>query len=313
MNQINQSNQNSINFKSIICPECGENTKIKIEDFKINLFGCKNGHNIKNILLENFEKTQKFDNSKIICNHCKENNKSNSNEFFHCFTCKINLCSLCKENHDKNHNIIDYDKKDNICGIHHEKYIKYCNHCKLNICILCEKPHKNHNLIYFGDLIPDINKINNIMIKLRDEIDNFKLAIKGLIDKLNKIIENIEIYYKIYELIVNYYKKNSYNYEILENISHIDENVINNITQINNDFKKQFSHLENIYNKMTLNSQISLIYDINESNKKEGKVKIFGKDFVNNNKNICKILFENKEFELSEYFSLEVRFKVKRN
>lgn len=61
---------------------------------------------------------------------------------------------------------------------------------------------------------------------------------------------------------------------------------------------------------MTLNHSISLIYEINENNEKERKVKIFGKDFVNNNKNICNILFENKEFELNEYFSLE---KVKKN
>jgi len=310
MNQINISNKNSLNFKSIICPECGENTKIKIENFKINLFGCKNEHNIKNILLENFEKTQNFDNSKIICEQCKENNKSNSNEFFHCFTCKINLCSSCKKNHDKNHNIIDFEEKENICNVHKEKYIKHCNQCKLNICIFCENSHKNHDLIYFGDLIPDINKINNIMKKLEDEIDNIKLVAKDIIDKIYKIKQNIEIYYKIYENMVNYYKKNSYNYEILENISHIDGNIINNIHQINNDFKKQFTHLENFYSKMTLNNQINLIYDINENDIKEGKIKIFGKDFVNNNKNICKILFENKEFELSEYFSLE---KLKTN
>ena len=313
MSQINQkyqSNQNSKNFKSIICPECGENAQIKIEDFKINLYGCKNGHNIKNIILENFENTQKLDISKIICNKCKENNKSNSKEFYHCFPCKINLCLSCKENHDKNHEIIDYEKKNNICDIHNEIYIKHCNQCQLNICIFCENSHKNHDLKYFGDLIPDMNKINNIMKKLGDEIDSIKLVKKDIIDKLNKVIENIEIYYKIYEIIVNCYQKNSHNYEILENINHIDDNITNNITQINNNLKKQYIDLENIYNKMTLNNQISLIYDINEINKKEGKIRIFGKDFVNNNKNICKILFENKEFELSEYFSLE---KVKTN
>jgi len=305
MNQINQPNQKPINFKNIICPECGENTKIKIENFKINLFGCKNGHNIENILLENFAKTQKFDNSKIICDQCKENNKGNSNEFFHCSICKINLCPLCKKNHDKNHNIINYEKKNNICNIHNEKYIKHCNQCKLNICIFCENSHKNHDLIYFGDLIPDINKINDIMKKLSDEIDNVKLVAKNIIDKLNKVIENIEIYYKIYELIVNCYQKNSYNFEILENISFIDDSIINNITKINNALKKLFILLVNIYNKMDLNNQISLIYDVNENDKKEGKVKILGKEFVDNNKNKCKILFENKEFELSEYFSLE--------
>ena len=163
MNQINHSNQNSINYKNIICPECGENAQIKIEDFKINLFGCKNGHNIKNISLENFEKTQELNNSKIICDQCKKNNKSNNNEFFYCSTCKMNVCSSCKINHDKNHDIIDYEKKKNICDIHNEKYIKHCNECQLNICMFCENSHKNHDLKYFGDLIPDINKINNIM------------------------------------------------------------------------------------------------------------------------------------------------------
>lgn len=51
INQKNQSNQNPFNFKNIICPECGEYSKIIIKDFKISLFGCKNGHNINNILL----------------------------------------------------------------------------------------------------------------------------------------------------------------------------------------------------------------------------------------------------------------------
>ena len=98
-------------MKNIICPKCGENTQIKIEGFKINLFGCKNWQIIKDILLENFENTQKFDNSKIICNQCKEKNKNKSNGFYYCLNCKINLCSSCKENHDKNHDIIGYEKK----------------------------------------------------------------------------------------------------------------------------------------------------------------------------------------------------------
>ena len=34
------------------------------------------------------------------------------------------------------------------------------------------------------------------------------------------------------------------------------------ISQINNDFKNQFIEFEKFNNKMTLNSQINLIYDI---------------------------------------------------
>ena len=31
---------------------------MNIKNYKINLFGCKNGHNINNILFEDFQKTQ---------------------------------------------------------------------------------------------------------------------------------------------------------------------------------------------------------------------------------------------------------------
>ena len=52
-------NKNEDNLQSeIICPECKENCIINIKDYKINLFGCKNGHNINNILFQNYESTQ---------------------------------------------------------------------------------------------------------------------------------------------------------------------------------------------------------------------------------------------------------------
>ena len=47
--------------KIIVCPECKENIKIDIIDFKINLYECKNGHKIENILLNEFEETQKIE------------------------------------------------------------------------------------------------------------------------------------------------------------------------------------------------------------------------------------------------------------
>ena len=53
------SNNNIIKSKSIICPECKENIRIKINDYKIKLYDCKNGHNIDNILFEEYEKYTK--------------------------------------------------------------------------------------------------------------------------------------------------------------------------------------------------------------------------------------------------------------
>ena len=118
----------------IICPICKENIYININDYKINLFDCKNKHNIRNISLKNYEKTQNIDISKIICDKCQIKNKSNTynNEFYICLNCNINICPLCKLNYENEHEIINYDLKNYICNKHKENYTKYCNECKLN-------------------------------------------------------------------------------------------------------------------------------------------------------------------------------------
>ena len=57
--------------KEIICPECKEIIRIKIEDYKIILFDCKNGHIINNLTFDKFEESQIIDESKIICANCQ--------------------------------------------------------------------------------------------------------------------------------------------------------------------------------------------------------------------------------------------------
>ena len=69
--EINKiENNTTIKPKEIICPECKESIRINIKDYKIKLFECKNGHNI-NMLLNEFEKTQFIDESKIKCDKCE--------------------------------------------------------------------------------------------------------------------------------------------------------------------------------------------------------------------------------------------------
>ena len=86
-NKVKNKNKKS---KNIICPECGESCKIKIDNYKISLYDCKNKHNKKNILIDKFENTQYIDESKIICEECKVNNKeiTYNNQFFRCNVCK---------------------------------------------------------------------------------------------------------------------------------------------------------------------------------------------------------------------------------
>ena len=42
-----------------------------------------------------------------------------------------------------------------------------------------------------------------------------------------------------------------------------------------------------------------------KNNNNENKIRIFGEDFINNNKNKCKIKYEEKEYELQEYFEIK--------
>ena len=54
-NSKNKENKKEIISNEIICPECKENILININNYKINLYECKNGHKIENILLNEFE------------------------------------------------------------------------------------------------------------------------------------------------------------------------------------------------------------------------------------------------------------------
>ena len=65
----NNNNEHLISSKDIICPECGECSKININDYRISLYDCKNKHSINKLTLKEFEKTQFIDESKIICDN----------------------------------------------------------------------------------------------------------------------------------------------------------------------------------------------------------------------------------------------------
>ena len=48
-------------------------------------------------------------------------------------------------------------------------------------------------------------------------------------------------------------------------------------------------------------SEINIIYDV----KGENEIKIFGAEFVENNKNICKMIIDNKEYEIEENYHVD--------
>ena len=72
----NKEEEKEIISNEILCPECKENILININNYKINLYDCKNRHKRENITLNEYENIQKVDLSKIICNKCNINNRN---------------------------------------------------------------------------------------------------------------------------------------------------------------------------------------------------------------------------------------------
>ena len=227
-------NKKGLLNNNIICPFCKTNINIKIKDYKIELFDCKNKHKIENLSLEDYKNIQNID---FNCEICNLSNKYNN--FFRCLSCKTNICFLCKLYHDKTHKIINYNKLDYICEIHNMDYNNYCVNCEKNICQLCNDNHRNHKFISLNDSSSDKkSKLN----ELRNTIDTFNHSIQGLIKNLNLVVNNLEIYYNISNNVVNnsIIHKNDDDDKICENLN--INKIIQELSQINEE--------NNIINKL---------------------------------------------------------------
>ena len=294
---VEPENSDLIKSKNIICPLCKEYIKMDIKDFKINLYECKNRHAIKNILLNEFEESQKIDRLKIICDICKTNNKSISenNEFYIYNKCHMNICPKCKINHDQSHKLINYDDKYYICDEHNEKFLLYCEECKMNICSLCEK-HKYHKKILFDDILFNKEELLKKSKDFKNHINLLNQEIKMIINIFNEVLNNLDIYYKINEDIINNYNDEFRNYETIYYLKQFQKN---NITE---DLKKvidsytitdKFNNIFNIYSKMNID-EIELVYAVKD--KKE--VELFGETFAEKYKGKCKLIIDGQEEEL---------------
>ena len=339
-NNIPSNIKNLVKSDNVICPICKKSAILDEKDYQLIIYGCQNEHVTKNILINKFNEYQEIDYSKIICNNCNKNYSYN-NEFYLCNICKINLCPICKSKHDNNHKIIKYKNKDYKCNIHNEKYNSYCNKCKRNICKICENKHNDHEIIYYDKLIIENEKIIKNMKEMKKEIDIFNNDIKEKINKLKLISENIEEYYNIINgIIEKYINSKKRNYQILININNIinKNNIINNIKNINNNNNKYDDIIEiynkiynnnnddinnknneiidinnNINNNIIIDININKIIDINNDDniiiykidENKDEIKIFGKTFVENNKNKIKLEIEGKEYKLMEYYKIE--------
>ena len=276
--------EETIKSKEIICPKCGEKAIIKINNYKIDIFGCKNRHKIENISFFDFEKTQLLDESKIECSSCKVNNKASAfdKKFFVCNNCKFNLCLLCKLKHNKKHKIIDYSLKDYVCELHNENFISYCKSCKMNICPKCGDSHNTNHEInnYKPKKEKKLEQINELMKK----INILNKVKEQIIREINYFIKYMKTYYNLCNDFINNYDNQNINYEKIENMDNIiSSDIVNDIDKI----IKESTSLYDKFNKIIEINDIIKNKKIEENNNKEPKTTIF--EDQRKNKQIIKL------------------------
>jgi hypothetical protein len=324
LDDLDSDNIHISKAKQSICPTCSEIATIEIKNYKLRS-SCKKGH-ICNILISQYDKTQQIDQSKIICEICNKNNKSITfqNKFHRCNSCEKNICPLCISGHNKFHNIIDYDDINFYCEEHSELFNSYCKSCKKNLCIECEKYHQKHDAVNYGNLIPEKNKLKKELEEYKNIKEDFIKSVKDIINKLEKLNENMEILYKINEDIVYNYinSKSKRNFEIIMNVNHfqLNNNIfikemkefirnksnyheIPNLLNIydsivsdkNNDEFISFYELNKKYNELIIQNDI-LKEKLNEIKNETNKNKIFNNlnSPSNNNQNNINNNFGNK-------------------
>ena len=307
-NIIQKENPKFIKSKNVICPQCGEIGKISIEDYTFEISKCKNSHK-SSIKVNKLLNKLFVDISKISCDDCKiKKNKVGQNNFFRCNLCQKNLCSSCKSKHNKEHIIIKHDEKDFICESHNEKYISYCKKCNKNLCKECLNEHKKDDIADFSNILAD-NEINNNDLKtnlddVKKNLECIKMRWKIFSAKFQEVIYYFEDYYNFYNHILTNYDINNIRYETLDNIIYLkNSRIIKDIDKLNNSNDLKFlNDILNIhYNITTPNiNEITMTYKIKQN--KENKINLFGKKFVERNKDNCFLFIKGvKTALISEY------------
>ena len=258
--------QSEVISNYLICPECYDNIILNIKNYKIN-YKCKNNHTKNQMMLNEYEKLQKIDLTKIKCEQCEKSTKRDTfnNTFYYCFDCKKSICPLCKNSHDPNHKLFNYDDKNYYCEKHNEQFIEYCQKCEKNLCFLCKNEHTDHeNIKNLQDMIIPKEEIL-IQLKITEHlISEIKQTVENIKFKLNCFVENIDTFYKINRNFVDNYDVKHRNYEILQNLKEILNNnkfLIKELESINREqlFPNKISNILNIYDKITIKSE-QIIY-----------------------------------------------------
>jgi surface protein len=145
-----------------------------------------------------------------------------------------------------------------------------------------------------------MKKKENKMNELRIKIDNLAKSITKKTEVINKVIENFNEYYNVANNIINSFEKKNIHFYILDNINNIIEynkKIIKDIDIILNEknIENKNKYLSEIHKKMFINNEFLLVYKLG----KVGILRIFGKPFVEKNKNNFNMIINGENYKLS--------------
>ena len=133
---------------------------------------------------------------------------------------------------------------------------------KRNICIKCQKNHLKYDVVQFREIFPDKDKIIKYLKGIQKKIDVFNNNIKSIIDRFNKVKDNIEMIYKIYYEMVTKYEDKNRNYEAFMSLNGIkNNNILKNPDTIKlvNNMNEKSKYILNIYEQMFQQNQQNII------------------------------------------------------
>ena len=323
-------------FNDIVCPFCQTSAIIENDGLKLKTINCENFHRISDIKFDKFYDLEELGSKNIdnlkcnICSTHKYNLTPPFDKLYIC-TCDSFYCEKCVKSHnDAEHYKCLIENKNYKCLIHGKDFKKYCLDCNKNICDTCTDTHKDHETLNYAHLTPK----NDYIEKITKEVENQKKILSSFIEKTRKlltdIIDEFEEYYNNYILIentlLNRYKNNFVNFQLLQNLRNqklFEISIFKDLQEKTNSINKSnaLNTLYNLYKVVfevkkdkpkeeqpkpnnNINIKLKINYKVPQKPTKpiNRNVKIFDSVFVENNKGKCDLLINNKKAELSEYF-----------
>ena len=317
-----------IDESRIICFECKKSEKdllLSSENQPNNLLMCSCGISVCQSCLETHKEKSIKNNPNKQHNAILYQNKDyfcfehNIRYTSYCQNCKKNICDKCEDKHI-NHQIDKFEKI-----LMKDTYVEKIKNMNEEL---------NSKVKMFNE------QLNELIILLNNISTNIQNDLKMFLQITNKVINDYNLEKKNYQSIQN--MKVIYNTindsPIFKNINSFlaDNNSSNRVKTILDMYNNVYLESSNLMidqmmnlNKLNINKNdleeknaipqiidyknyMKLKYALNMKKVKDNKIKLFGKKFCENNKDNCSIIVNEKEYPLSEYYTLK-KNEIKNN